>query len=625
MASNPIIRRELVGLLRKPQTGAIFLALAVVLVGVVIVMWPDDATVTVAAVGGSQAQDIFQATTYGLLVALLLAVPAFPATAIVRERNDGTLALLLTSPLKPISILAGKLSASLAFVLILLAVSVPAVMACFVMGGIDPDQVLLTFGMLALAAAEFSVIALLVSSYARSADSSLRVTYALTLTLTLLVMLPYMLLQGQPLGIVIDVLGWLYCLSPLAAINQLTGQQDVASLGTLMQFNAVQLYTLSAVVIILATGLWLIGRLNSRLLDRTRATGQVTDERSAGARVGRRIMFLGVFDPSRREQSIGFQWKRILAGIGGAVGFGIVAYAAALAAGNMGLFEGAMAQKLIGSAMVAAPALIGLVFALAAAVGLLWGSPVVVKELLTRMMGRAHWMMRLIGLCLVVSLLLTLAAAQWTSASPEKIGYLGGALVIFQMALIILITPALSAALISAERESGAWQLLQSTPLRPIQIVLGKLLSVVSTIVLLLLATLPGYVVLVYVDESFIPRVKAVLITLGLTALFALMLGAACSSVLRKTAATTAAAYLLLIVLCIGTMLAWLAEGALLGTEVVHDILTFNPLAAALALMQVPGFDRYDLTPGNWQFLAIGSAVLGMVLWARTWWLTRPE
>ena len=45
---------------------------------------------------------------------------AAPATSIVREKQRGTLILLLNSPLRPWSIYAGKLIGSLGFVLLLL-------------------------------------------------------------------------------------------------------------------------------------------------------------------------------------------------------------------------------------------------------------------------------------------------------------------------------------------------------------------------------------------------------------------------------------------------------------------------------------------------------------------------
>jgi len=560
MLANPIIRREVMGLFRRPQAIVALLAVGAALSGVVVVMWPDDATVTVAAVGGDKAREVFRATTYGLLVALLLAVPAFPATAIARERDRGTLGLVLTSPLRPVDIVTGKLSAAMAFVAMLIAVSLPATMACFVMGGIDAGQVARTFGVLALAACEFSMVALLVSSFARSTDGALRITYALTLGGTLLVLLPQLLLQGMGLEGVMAAAGWVYCISPIPAINELTGQAGVGSMGYLLGFDPVARYVMVSAGVVVVVGAWLLRRLTPRLLDRPRATGFVTDEGSAGQRAMRRVLYLWFFDPHRRAGPIG----------------------------NL-------------------------------------ANPVLVKEFRSRTLGRAHWMMRLVGACLIVSLALTLAAANWAAASPEKVGYLGGTLVVFQMALIIFVTPSLSAALVSAERESGAWQLLQTTPLKPRQIMFGKLLSVVGTVVLLLLATLPGYVVLVIVDEAYLPRVKAVLVTLALTALFALMAGATCSAIWRKTAATTAAAYLVLVGVCVGTLAAWLVEGVVMSADLVHAILRFNPLAAGLSIMRVPGFAGYDLATFTWKFLGVSSAALAVVLWARTWWLTRPE
>ena len=49
--------------------------------------------------------------------------------------------------------------------------------------------------------------------------------------------------------------------------------------------------------------------------------------------------------------------------------------------------------------------------------------------------------------------------------------------------------------LISSERESGGWEILQMTPLSVGVIIRGKLMSVVSTLALILCATLPGYLV----------------------------------------------------------------------------------------------------------------------------------
>jgi ABC-type transport system involved in multi-copper enzyme maturation permease subunit len=259
-------------------------------------------------------------------------------------------------------------------------------------------------------------------------------------------------------------------------------------------------------------------------------------------------------------------------------------------------------------------------------------NPVMAKEFRSRSFGRSHWVMRMVSACLIISLGLALIAAatqggmgsvgsrQWVSAD-----FLGAVLVLFQMGLVILVAPALSTALISSELEAGSWQLLQMTRLRPMQIVVGKLLSALWSLVLLLVATIPGYAVLLLIREEYTTRVWQVLVVLALTSLFAVLLGAMCSSLFRRTTAATTAAYVLIVALCVATLLPWLGEGTLFGRDVVATALKVNPVAAALSIIQMPGLADYQLVPFIWQFLAGASLFCAIVLWIRTWQLTRPS
>jgi len=250
-------------------------------------------------------------------------------------------------------------------------------------------------------------------------------------------------------------------------------------------------------------------------------------------------------------------------------------------------------------------------------------NPVMMKEFRTRTFGRAHWMARLVGSCLIVSLMLVFLAV--VASMYVGMDYIAGVLVIFQVGLIILVTPALAAALISAEVESGGWTLLKSTPLSARRIVFGKLLSVGWTLFMILLATLPGYFVLLMIDPGWQDRVIHGLISLSLTALFALMLGAACSALIPRTAAATTAAYLILVGLCVVTLLPWLGEGTLFGRGFVESALAFNPLAASLNAVKMRAMADYDLIPSTWIFMGVATAVCALVLWIKTWRLTRPQ
>jgi hypothetical protein len=163
------------------------------------------------------------------------------------------------------------------------------------------------------------------------------------------------------------------------------------------------------------------------------------------------------------------------------------------------------------------------------------------------------------------------------------------------------------------------------TPLRPGRILRGKLASAAWPVLLILGATLPGYIVMTMVKPELAHQTPRVLTCLGLTAVFAVLVGATASSLFRSTAAATAAAYLVLAGVCIGPLLIWLGREAPFGHTTVETALTIDPVAAALAAADTPGFTDYHLLPANWWVIGSACVVLLVVLVLRTRQLYRPE
>ena len=93
---GPIIRRELIELLRTRKALALQVSLALACALLVLLRWP---TGEVGDLSGARAQDVLRVFGYGALAGVLLLTPAMPATAVVREKVKGTLTLLLNSPL----------------------------------------------------------------------------------------------------------------------------------------------------------------------------------------------------------------------------------------------------------------------------------------------------------------------------------------------------------------------------------------------------------------------------------------------------------------------------------------------------------------------------------------------
>jgi ABC-type transport system involved in multi-copper enzyme maturation permease subunit len=77
---------------------------------------------------------------------ILLLTPAFLAGAIAEDRQRKVLFYLLASPLSGAEIVLGKLAARLITLVVLVMVGLPVVSLCLFLGGIDPAEVWLAYG-----------------------------------------------------------------------------------------------------------------------------------------------------------------------------------------------------------------------------------------------------------------------------------------------------------------------------------------------------------------------------------------------------------------------------------------------------------------------------------------------
>ena len=443
-AFNPVVQREFFGIVRSPKAFATLLALTITFSIAVLMRWPTDATVDLS---GVQSIQVFRVFGYGLLAGVVFLVPAFPATSIVNEKNAGTLALLLNSPLSPLSIYFGKLAGVLLFALLVLLASLPGAAACYAMGGIDLQSGLgLFYFVLLLLVFQYATLGMLISSYVQSTDAGVRLTYSVIFALFFLTLVPDAFFPGGS-GVMGTVAQWVRYLSPVPVVMQIMGQGGLGSKGLIAASGNLQfiLFTLVSSLVFAAVT---ISRLNYRIFDQSRAQGVITDDRGLLARLLRRFLF--IVDPQRRKP--GIPW---------------------------------------------------------------YLNPVMVKEFRCRRFGRSQWLFRLVALCAVISMVLTFAAA--TSVTSWGTETIGGLMVILQVILIVVMTPSLTSGLISGERDGGGWELLRLTPLSALKIVRGKLFSVLWTLLLVLMATLPGYLVMIYIQPQMWYQVNLVLVCLAWT------------------------------------------------------------------------------------------------------------
>ena len=548
---NPLVRREFFGILRSPKAFGTLLALTIVFSLSVLMRWPADGTVDLS---GSQSLEVFRIFGYGLLAGIVFLVPAFPATSIVNEKANGTLALLLNSPLTPLSIYFGKLAGVLLFSFLVLLSSLPAAAACYAMGGIDLFGGLgLLYLVLSLLILQYATLAMLVSSFAQSADAAVRLTYTIVLSLLLLTLVPQAFFPGNQ-GVIGQLAAALSSLSPIPVLMQLMGDGSISSRGLMETSNSAGFLFITITSALVCAAVT-ISRLNYRIFDHSKSQGVITDDLGFTAKIVRRLVY--IVDPQRRKA--GIPW---------------------------------------------------------------YLNPVMVKEFRCRKFGRSQWLFRLVAVCAVISIVLIFAAA--TSVTAWGVETIGGLLVVLQVILVVVMTPSLASGLISGERDGGGWELLRLTPLSAGRIVSGKLLSVVWTLLLVLMATVPGYLVMIYIRPQMSYQVQIVLICLAWTVIYTLAISSAMGSLFRSTAVATSATYVTVMLLFLAPMLMWLGRDAPFGHSVVENALTLTPVGAALSIIETPGFENYNLLPSAWIVAGTISLFMFSLFGFQVWRLTRP-
>ncbi len=273
------------------------------------------------------------------------------------------------------------------------------------------------------------------------------------------------------------------------------------------------------------------------------------------------------------------------------------------------------------------------------ALGRFWSgiSAVSIKELRGRMRGRRAFVVMTIYLMLLglfafaIYVYLKQQAANGTSFNgfpPPDIGFPGwpsgqtlsngtalsagighgifGGLLFLETLLVLVLAPAFTTGAISLEREKQTLDLLVTTPLSTLGMVIGKLFSALIYVFLLIIASIP-FASLVFVFGAVGPDdlVRAYLFLFALA--FGMgALGLFISALVKRTQTATVITFVLVLVLSIGTAAAhqfWqvagrssTSSGILLTSRAGHApeaLLWFNPFVSDLDLVCATSPDTY--------------------------------
>src|SRR5439155_25237957 len=128
---NPVLQKDLLGLLRLKRVGAVAVLFVAVLTLMVLGSWPQEGVLagSVQMGGGSGvmrgADRFLLGLTLGQIVLLVLFVPGVAAGAVSGEREQNTLEMLYASRLKPSQIIAGRIASAVGYPMLLLLLALP--------------------------------------------------------------------------------------------------------------------------------------------------------------------------------------------------------------------------------------------------------------------------------------------------------------------------------------------------------------------------------------------------------------------------------------------------------------------------------------------------------------------
>jgi len=171
--SNPVLQRELLVNLRKPKAFGLLLMYQVLLAAVVYFAWPSE-NVRLDLSDSSSSSVLVDLVFLGQYILAALMAPSFAAGSIAGEKERMTYEMLLASPIRPESIVLGKLVAAL-----------PIVMLCLPLGGVSFYEVLAAYLALIASVITFGMISVASGSFFSRTSSALVVSYLMILPLAL--------------------------------------------------------------------------------------------------------------------------------------------------------------------------------------------------------------------------------------------------------------------------------------------------------------------------------------------------------------------------------------------------------------------------------------------------------
>ena len=193
LVGNPVLRRELLERWRGRRG---FVILTVYLAGITLLVmgmawiistWIHDQAdfndAILGSAGPMMGRGIFENLLALVLFFVLFFTPAYAAAQVSGERERRTLPLLQVTLVRPAQIVAGKLSASVAWLLVLIVAAAPIAATGFFLGGVNIGDFVSGLALIIIVAVSVAAVAIGLSSITRKTTTSIILTYVFVLSL----------------------------------------------------------------------------------------------------------------------------------------------------------------------------------------------------------------------------------------------------------------------------------------------------------------------------------------------------------------------------------------------------------------------------------------------------------
>lgn len=214
---------------------------------------------------------------------------------------------------------------------------------------------------------------------------------------------------------------------------------------------------------------------------------------------------------------------------------------------------------------------------------------ILVRELRGRMRGKRAFIFLTVYLAILVGLfwMATRASEGFVQMGAlESIGFgrgIFGAVMLLETLVVVALAPAYTAGLISAEREKQTFDLLAVTPISSLSIVVGKLLSGLSYLGIIVGASIP-LACMAFIFGGVGPEdiVRGYLVV-AVTGIGLGSVGVWCSAAMKRTQAATVSAFVVTALMVAGATAAWATiESRGRPPHPPEALLYLNPFAAQL-------------------------------------------